>query len=168
MTALWQVKLGSACRPAENHPIFVSFWLVSFDGWGLGLVSWTGELWGCFIIPPGARDAAGHASGWRRGWAGLPQCASNNWERYPCFLTAGPSWREGLSSGLVLTTSTCEGVQMFVKICWWIFALLVLQVCSVFLLCLNVADLQRTKDHLSTFLPIISANLASIWSFVFA
>lgn len=32
----------------------------------------------------------------------------------------------------------------------------------MFLLCLNVSDLQRTKDHLSTLLPIVSANLASV------
>lgn len=164
MTVLWQVELGSAGiqLTSGDYSAFPHFWSVGFDRWGLGLVSWTDPSWGCFITPPGARECS---STCLAGGAGV---LITELGKVPLFPHGSALLMRGTVCGWVVTASTWEGVLVFVRICWWTFASLRLQVCSAFLLCLNVSDLQRAKDHLSTFLPIVSANLASVWSFVFA
>lgn len=109
--------------------------------------------------------------GGSEGQAGLPQCVKNTIgkgtplsslqslpDKKDCLVAW--FWQAGLVKGYRCLWRSAGEMNLLV------IALLLLQVCSMFLLYLNVADLQRTKDHLSTFFPNIAVNLASILSFL--
>lgn len=72
-----------------------------------------GEASSSHLVPGMQQDVCLAGGGGERDW---PSVLITQLGKYPCFLTAGPSSWEGLSGGFVLTTSTCEGVQMSVNI----------------------------------------------------